>query len=194
MADALELVFDGPFHLAGGGQRNVFMNADIKKAGLYLMTVETAVAGMVARYVGETGNSFEKRLKEHVIHILGGNYRIADVESMRQMSETVLWDGLWRRGRTKMTQDFIDLYVELAPHIKRYLEAYRIFLAPISNGRLTLRQRRLIEGALARHLRHQQNLMAADIRYWSRRRGETAMKVEIKAVVSITGLPETLWA
>lgn len=181
--------FDGPFHLAGGAKQNVFKSDQVKKTGIYLFAIETAHDGTVVRYVGETGVSFEKRLRGHITQLLGGNYRIADVESMRHMSEVVLWDGLWRRGRTSMTQDFIDRYVELAPHIKAYLEAYRIFLAPLFAEEFDQRQRRLIEGTLARHFRMQKNLMASDIRYHFRKNYEDSFEVEVTASAPVVGLP-----
>lgn len=183
------LEFQGPFHLVGGAELNVFNSEQVKLSGIYLFAVETAHAGMVVRYVGETGVSFEKRLKEHIIQLMGGNYRIADVESLRQMDERVLWDGLWRRGRTGMIQEFVDNYVELAPYIKTYVEAYRIFLSPLSIRDFNQRQRRLIESALAHHLRKQKNLMAPDIRYHLRKKGEESFSFEVTASGSVTGLP-----
>ncbi len=161
----LSLNFFGPFHLSGGQSQNIFQTPLVKKSGTYLFGIDTYTSGMVVRYVGQTGVSFEKRLKEHIIQILGGNYRISDVESLKSLAEVTLWHGLWRRGRTGMHQDFIEIY------------------------QLNQRERRLIEAALAQHFKSYPNLIASDVRYWSKKPSDYLPVVKVTSTSEITGLP-----
>ncbi|GAA5439000.1 hypothetical protein ACFQDE_17650 [Deinococcus caeni] len=184
----LELRFQGPFTLTGNASGNVFRQREVRQAGIYLFAMETDQAGTVVRYVGETGVSFQKRLKEHLIQTLGGNYRVSDVASLRSLQEIVLWDGMWRRGTTGRMQEFVDRYVQLAPAIKEYLDAYRIFLAPMPSE-IGQRQRRLVESALARHFQQGPHLMAPDIRYLKRTTEDPYCTVMAQSSSTVTGLP-----
>ena len=58
--------------------------------GLYMWAVKINSGNYRVSYLGETGISFYKRTKEHLIQILGGNYQIFDSEAMKRGEHKVL--------------------------------------------------------------------------------------------------------
>ncbi len=53
-------------------------------SGVYVWAVEQSSGEFRVSYLGETEKSFYSRTKEHVIQTLGGNYRVIDLDHMRQ--------------------------------------------------------------------------------------------------------------
>ena len=193
MEHVLILKLFGPFKLFGNTDRLLF-DADISyKSGIYLWTIRYK-NGYLIDYIGETGNTFRQRMKEHLIEILGGNYRICDPDMLLQGKEEIIWNGLWRKGTRDRIGEFIKNYKSYAPIIKRYIEIHDIFLAPLTVDR---RKRQLIEGNIAKIIKEQKpqisNLFPADIRYvYNRKDSEEGFIVKIECNENIFGLPKTL--
>jgi len=183
----------GPFKLFGDSDRLLF-DPDISyKSGIYLWTIRYK-NGYLIDYIGETGNTFRQRMKEHLIETLGGNYRICDPDMLLQGKEEIIWNGLWRKGTRDKIGEFIKNYENYAPIIKRYIAIHDIFLAPLTVDR---RKRQLIEGNIAKIIKEQKppisNLLPADIRYvYNRKDSEEGFIVKIECDENIFGLPKTL--
>ena len=189
MSESLGIHFHGPYGLAGQHEKMLFGESISQEAGVYLWTVRTP-DGFLVEYVGQTGESFAKRTKDHMIHTFGGNYRVCDPQLMRQGQLKVVWLGLWRRGTKDKMPEFAQRYLSLAPAIQEYLEAVELFLAPIVGNR---RLRERIEGAIAHVIREQSapasSLLSPDIRYRSRTQGEVPVSIDIVCDQAVLGLP-----
>ena len=48
-------------------------------------------------YIGETSRTFYQRMKEHLIELIGGNYRICYSEMLLLSQEVIIWNGRWRK-------------------------------------------------------------------------------------------------
>lgn len=151
MSEKLKVCIEGPFSLCGQHKRVLFEDSIGTKTGIYLWTFQTD-AGILVEYVGETGESFAKRMKNHMIQIFGGNYRVLDPVLLHRPEVKVVWNGLWRKGTRDKVVEFAAKYLDLAPVIHSYLENIRVFVGLLAVDRRT-RQR--IEGALACHLRNE---------------------------------------
>jgi hypothetical protein len=145
-------------------------------------------------YIGETSASFYRRIKEHVIQTLGGNYRICDPKALRHGVQEVVWNGLWRKGTREKLPEFLRRYAELGPLIKESLKIEVVFLAVLECDR---RLKRRIEGALAeahRACTEKASLLPEDIRYYRRRADEMPVAIQVSAEKEIEGLPSEIWA
>ena len=101
----ITLTFCGPFGLTDGHGSVLFRQPEAKQHGLYLFTVPYERGEFLVSYLGETGTSFARRIKDQMIQTMGGNYRICDPAELRRGRETVIWNGLWRKGtRDKMSE------------------------------------------------------------------------------------------
>ena len=165
-----------------------------RRSGIYLWAVKLSTGQYHISYIGETGTSFYKRAKEHIIQKLGGNYRICDPDFMLQGVQRVIWPGLWRKGTRNKMPEFLRRYEELAPLIKASLAIQVAFVAPF-DGERRLRQR--IEGAIAMTIRANtvaSSLLPDDIRYLERKENESPIRVFIESGNAIVGLPKQLTA
>lgn len=192
MEDVVNLKLSGPYKLFGN-RAQLFFDADVsQKNGIYLWTIKYG-NGYLIDYIGETGKTFSKRMKEHLIEMLGGNYRICDPDMLLQGKERIVWNGLWRKGTRDNIGKFIRDYEDYAPIIKRYIEIHDIFLAPLTVDRRT---RQLIEGNVAKIIKGQNppvsNLLPSDIRYvYNRKENEEGFIVHIESNENVFGLPKT---
>jgi len=59
--------------------RSILSHPLASSPGIYLWVVAVD-AGYLVEYVGQTGVSFGKRMKDHIVQTLGGNYRICSTE------------------------------------------------------------------------------------------------------------------
>jgi hypothetical protein len=89
--------FEGPFSLATESRPLLFEAPIAEGPGIYLWTIPYGSGGYLVSYVGETGASFGRRLKDHVIQTMGGNYRSCDAALLVEGQAKVLWNGLWRQ-------------------------------------------------------------------------------------------------
>jgi len=164
MKNIINVQFFGPYKLSKGDR--VLFNENISiNQGIYLWTVKYKDAYLID-YIGETSRTFHQRMREHLIELMGDNYRICDPEMLLQGQEVIIWNGLWRKGTKKEIVNFIEMFVDIAPIVKRYIEVHDIFLAPLSTDKAT---RRLIEGNITYAIKHANapasNLLPLDIRY-----------------------------
>ena len=193
--DVVSLEFFGPFKLCGAKEKLLFDQEVAQFAGVYLWTVQFR-DGFLINYVGETGTSFYRRMKDHMIQCMGGNYRICDTEQLLEGRKTVLWNGMWRKGTRDLAPMFVDeKYVELAPRIRDYLRVLDILVAPFETDRRT---RRRIEGAIAFSLREQDDptgsFISEDVRYFGKKQNETPLQVSIISSTKLLGLDHQLFA
>lgn len=188
------LHFHGPFSICTD-EDDVLAQCPYRDSpGIYLWAVMQPTGCYRIEYIGQTTTSFYQRTNEHVIQTLGGNYRILDVDQMRDGIQQIVWNGLWRRNTRTLLPEFIRRYETLAPLIRRYLLSELVFVAPID---CAPRIQRRIEGALARHIRSIPEacvLLPDDIRYVYRRSGEPCLTVSFSADHDIDGLPTCLEA
>jgi hypothetical protein len=191
----LHATLDGPFGLAGDHARILFDAPEGKAAGVYISAVPFHQGGYFAGYIGQTGQSFAKRWKDHMIRTMGGEYRTCDPELARRGESRVLWPGLWRKGTRDKMGEYLDRLPELAPAIRESLRSTVIFTAAIDGDR---RIRERVEGALALHYREMGGqaavLLAPDIRYRPRKDSEPPIRVRVICTVEIKGLPSELIA
>ena len=191
----LKLILHGPYGLCGKHENIIFYEDIAKKAGIYFWTVPYVQGGLIINYIGETGESFKRRFKDHMIQKAGGHYRICDPDFAVQGVERILWNGLWRKGTRDKMPEFVRRIIELSPAIKKSLKNSEIYVAPFE-GEKRIRQR--IEGALADHIKAQpppaSNLLPKDIRYYKRRSDEEPVTVLISGGDALLGMPKDLLA
>jgi hypothetical protein len=189
------LKFDGPFGLVRNSRPFLFDQAEAKEPGIYLWTTPYCQGGYLVTYVGETGASFEQRLKDHLIQTVGGNYRICDPDSLTRGEAKVIWNGLWRKGTRDKFHEYIERFEEFAPLIRKLLQIEFVFIAPFRSQR-RIRQR--VEGAIAAHIRSRQapasSVLPSDVRYYQRKADEIPVRVTVQCHCDVLGLPQELQA
>jgi hypothetical protein len=189
------LNFEGPFGLTKSLVPLLFDHPIAKESGLYLWTVPYFQGGYLVTYIGETCTSFGQRIKEHLIQLMGGNYRICDPDLIVKGKVEVLWNGLWRKGTRDKMPEYLERLEEFTPNLRKLLQIKVVFVAPFKTTR-RLRQR--LEGALAKHIKSQpapvSSVLPLDIRYYQRKADETPVTMAIKCHCHIHGLPKELEA
>lgn len=189
-----ELKFHGPYAICSEEKDVLYDCPYASDEGIYLWVVRMSSGFFRVSYIGETGTSFYKRTKDHLIQTLGGNYLICDPEDMVRGRNNVIWKGLWRKGTRNKLPEFLSNYASLAPKIKKSILIQKLFVSPFKVDR-RLRQR--IEGALAIALRENteaSTFLPEDIRYIRRRENEIPTLVSIFSEQKIEGLPERIYA
>lgn len=195
MDTVVSLEFLGPFKLCGNKAKLLFDQDIAWLAGIYLWTVQFR-DGFLINYIGETGVSFSRRMKDHMIQCIGGNYRICDAEQLLEGKKRILWNGVWRKGTRDLLPMFVDeMYVKLAPQIRDYLRVLDVFVAPIETDKRT---RRRIEGSIAFSLREKAEpigtFVSEDVRYLGRKQNEMPIQVSITSSAKLFGLDHQLFA
>src|SRR5947207_14873342 len=110
---ALILHFHGPSSVCSEAD-DVLAGCTLRnESGIYLWAVKQRTGGYRVLYIGETGNTFYARMREHVIQTLGGNYRVIDADRMCEGVQQVLWNGLWRKGTREKLPEFLSRYETL---------------------------------------------------------------------------------
>jgi hypothetical protein len=146
-------------------------------------------------YAGETGASFAIRLLQHVQSYLNGFYRVFDPEEFVRGRKVLLWGGMWKSDRKepKLICEFLQKNSELAPKIIRFIQQFRIFLAPIDEDKQIMER---IESGIAKSLNRQSGFIAdfqdKDVRYRPTRPDEQQFRVLMTFSKSIMGLREEL--
>ena len=139
----------------------------MKKKGLYLFTILFEGEYLVY-YVGETGTSFSIRMLQHVQSYLDGFYRVFKPEEFARGKKVLLWGGMWKTDRKepKIICEFLQKNSELAPKIVKFIEHFRIFVAPLDEVN---RIRERIDSEIAKSLNLQSGFIADfqdhDVRY-----------------------------
>ena len=192
--DSLRVQFFGPYVFDGNEDENVFTNSLSKKKGVYLLTIPFDDKFLVY-YVGETGVSFANRLLQHVQNYLSGFYRIFDPEEFATGKKVLIWGGMWKSNRKdpKFICEFLQRYSELVPKAIKFIEQFRVFLAPIDADKRIIER---IESEIARSINEQNGIAGSfqdkDIRYRPRKLNEQQIKVTTVFPNSIIGLSEEL--
>jgi hypothetical protein len=101
-------------------------------------------------YIGET-TSFGGRQKEHLIHILGLNYRIIDKDAASKGELKIIWNGLWRDKSKEGVGKLLDEYPQISQHILDYISLIDIYFAPTNLDKYL---RKHIEGCIGWNLRN----------------------------------------
>ncbi len=193
--ETLDLKFVGPLQVFEYNDNFFLSHSVAKLPGIYFAAVLSNSGEWLVSYIGETSRSMGIRIKEHIIQLAGGNYRICDPAELRRGREVVLWNGLWRKGTRDKLPDFIRRIQDLSPVIKQLLEIESWFCAPMDCEK---RIRRRVEGSLAEYVRSALSsgcsLLSSDIRYTHRFASEPFVKVRIRLPVHIRGIPNRLEA
>lgn len=184
------LFFYGPFSI--NGPNSIFMDPVGDESGIYLWAIRSQDRFLV-EYVGETGYSFRQRTKEHMIQVLGGNYRSLDPDYYDRGVVRVLWNGLWRKGTQDKLNEFIDAYPVLASKIAQYVKSIHLFVAPLNAPSY---ERKLIEGGIASYVKAQPEEISRfyprDNRTYNPKPNEKGILVTIASAAEIMGLPAEL--
>jgi len=181
-----ELVFHGPYVLVSTGS-DVLGDCPFKEErGVYLWCIPTQEFGFVVDYVGETGDSFYRRSKEHVIRTLGGDYEICDPTALTRAEYSIIWQGLWRKGTRHKLPEYLARFVDLAPRIRDFLQLQQIFVAPTV---VDDRVRKRLEASIAALVRSTTPcLLSPDIRYVHSRQLEPIVQFSLRFPCAIHGL------
>ncbi len=193
-SSTIQLRFTGPYPVCSDSADVLDGCPHSEESGIYLWAVQMPTGRYRITYFGETSASFYRRIKDHVIQTLGGNYRICDPTALRNGIQKIVWDGLWRKGTRDKLPEFLRRYAELTPFIKESLKIEVVFLAVLECDR---RLKRRIEGALAgahRARPEKASLLPEDIRYFRRRADEMPVAIQVSAEKEIEGLPSEIWA
>lgn len=186
-----KLYFQGPYSI--NSNNSIFDDDIAREKGIYLWTAKCSNQYFI-EYIGETSTSFNQRTKEHMIQVLGGNYRIPDTSSYHSKEVKVIWNGMWRIGTREKLGEFINSYVELAPKIVEYINSLNIFIAPIN---IEGYKRKVIEGALASQIKNQPEAVnrfyPRDNRTYNPKPNEHNIKIQVTSSEPIVGLPSEFW-
>lgn len=187
----LTVHFDGP-HPAYSETADVLADCKHRKAGgVYFWAIKVGDSYRLT-HIGQTGTSFYHRMKEYIINLLGGNYRICDPDLLARGEVKLLWNGLWREGTRERLPEFLRDSTRLFETAKRNLKLEKIFIAPLD---VEDRLRRRIEGAIAKTIRKDKtasSLLPPDIRVLGRLTTESPLPVRLRVGAKILGLPEQL--
>ena len=123
----INIEFHGPFKLSANDDVSLFQNELSHLAGIYLLASQYD-DGYLVYYIGETGQSFHTRLKDHVIQFFGGNYRIWKPEKFKKGEKEIFWNGMWKKGTRSRVPEFIDRSVELVSTIKQFVQLVGVIL------------------------------------------------------------------
>lgn len=184
----------GPLNWTGDPRHSfLFESPNADAAGVYLWTVQTP-EGELVYYVGQTGTSFAERQWQWLTGYLAGQYRVYDPEAFAEGRRgDLVWGGMWRKSERDRAVEFLQRYEELAPIIREFVGLLRIWLLPLE---YEPRIRKRIEGAIARHLRSQEDPVGSfqdtDIHYPRRREDEEPIAVQISYAANILGMQDVV--
>lgn len=148
--DYIELNFSGPYTFYPD-KCSIFDCEYSDRGGIYLWTMMSDQKGTYyICYVGET-TMFSKRQKEHLINILGMNYRVIDPNKAKKGIEEIVWKGLWRDKDNTLIRNVFDDYVQYSSRVIEYIRSIAVFFAPIETSN---ELRKHIEGSIGRNLRN----------------------------------------
>lgn len=146
----LLLKFHGPFSF--GEDRDSLFKCDFaSQKGIYIWTIKDALHKInYIHYIGITDRTFAERQREHLIHILGQDYRIIDVNAARRGEENIVWNGLWRDKSEGAIQKLLTQYANTSKKVVDYVKLINVYFAPTSLHNNLLCH---IEGSLGWNLR-----------------------------------------
>lgn len=195
MPDEIVVPFFGPFAWPGRPDApSVFDAGEARKAGIYLWTVPLA-DGHLIYYVGETGRSFEIRLRQHYEELIAARYHIYSAVEFATGEKLMLWPGRWDVKDRKSDAECQANATRLAEPIRSMMLVLRLFLAPTT---CDTRTRRRIESAIAQPLYAVPGIIGAfqdrGIRYDPRMPHESPIACVVSSPVPLLGVTERFWA
>ncbi len=149
MSDEIIVTFAGPFSWRGTPDTpSVFDVDEAREAGIYLWTVPLP-DGHLIYYVGETGRSFNIRLRQHYKELVCARYHVYSAVEFARGEKLALWPGHWDVADRKSDEECRANCDRISGQIQEMALVLRFFLAPLSCDKRT-RQR--IEAAIAKPL------------------------------------------
>jgi hypothetical protein len=193
MSDPLRLDFQGPLSWVAERAENCIFRAEVaQQPGVYLWTADTP-DGELIYYVGQTGESFSIRMKQHYREQMSGMYMVFDPETFARGEKDLAWGGMWRSGQELRIPAFLDMLPNLLPDLVGFIRQMRFFAAPLV---CDTRLRNRIEGAIAAHLYAQPGKIGLfqdrGIRYSPRTPEEKPIEIAIHCERVLRGLPNSL--
>ena len=145
-----QLQFHGPYSFFNG-PNYLFDSEFANSEGIYLWVIKNQKDNVnYIEYVGETTH-FSGRQKEHLIQIIGLNYRIIDKDAASSGELKVIWNGLWRDKTKEGVGKLLDEYTEISQHVLGYISLLNIYFAPTNLDKYL---RKHIEGCIGWNLRN----------------------------------------
>jgi hypothetical protein len=160
----MEIIFEGPFTFIDGENDVLFDCPKRNEAGIYLWTVP--VDGVyLPTYLGETGDSFLTRHRNHVTNMLGGFDTICDASKLRRGEVEIVWPGLWKSSNKENIAKFTQRRHELIDHAFEEMRLTKIFIASCNLEKDILRR---IEHKLSIHFKENDlRTFPNDVKYGS---------------------------
>jgi hypothetical protein len=195
MPEEIIVSFAGPFSWHGTPDAPRVYNADeARTIGIYLWTVPLP-DGHLIYYVGETGRSFENRLREHYEEIISARYHVYSAVEFARGEKLALWPGRWDVKDRKSADECLANCQRLSEPIREMMLTLRLFLAPMS---CDTRTRRRIEAAIAQPLYAVPGKVGGfqdrGVRYDPRMPSEQPVACVVSCPVTLLGVPERFWA
>jgi hypothetical protein len=195
MPDDIIVSFAGPFSWHGMPHAPCVYDAnEARKIGIYLWTVPLP-DGHLIYYVGETGRSFEIRLRQHYEELVSARYHVYSAAEFARGEKAMLWPGHWDVADRKSCEECKANCERLTEPIREMMLAIRLFLAPLSCDKRT-RQR--IEAAIAQPLYAMPGKIGAfqdrGVRYDPRLPHEQPMPCLVSSPVTLLGIAQRFCA
>ncbi|MGB6476865.1 MAG: hypothetical protein WBF04_22660 [Candidatus Sulfotelmatobacter sp.] len=168
--------------------------SEAQKAGIYLWTVPLS-DGHLIYYVGETGRSFEIRLRQHYEELVSARYHVYSAVEFARGEKLMLWPGRWDVKDRKSDAECQANRSRLSEPIREMISQFRFFLAPLT---CDMRMRRRIEAAIALPLYALSGNVGAfqdrGVIYQPRTEDEEPVECVISAPMPFLGVPERFLA
>jgi hypothetical protein len=196
MSDEITISFGGPFSWHGTRDAPAVYDAAVApKAGIYLWTVPLP-DGHLIYYVGETGNRFGVRLRQHYKELAAARYHIYSAREFAFGEKIALWQGRYDPVGRKSDDECRANCARLSERIREMALVIRFFLAPLS---CDTRIRRRVEAAIALPLFDAPGKIGTfqdrgSVRYHRRTNSEEPVACVASSPVLLLGLPERFWA
>ncbi len=195
MPDEIAVSFFGPFSWYGTPDAPCVYDTDeARNFGIYLWTVPLP-DGHLIYYVGETGRSFEIRLRQHHEELISARYHVYSAQEFARGEKLILWPGRWDVKDRKSDAECRANAERLSAPIRSMMLALRLFLAPMPCDKRT-RQR--IESAIAQPLYAVPGMVGAfqdrGVRYDPRMPNEKPFACRVISPVPLLGIPERFLA
>lgn len=182
----ISIYFNGPMTFLEG-DRSLFQSKFTESAGIYLWVIKDKNDINRIHYVGETFQ-FAKRQREHIIQILGLNYRIIEAISAREGREVIVWNGLWRDRSNQAVGLALERYESLSHEIMDYIQVIDVYFAETD---VPVDIRKHIEGSIGWNLRNnhpESKLFYPDDNHVGTRKEKVGITLFITADEEILGL------
>ena len=123
----MEIVFTGPYCWPKLDIERILPNVPTHP-GIYLMTVDFK-DGYLIYAAGITRRTIPKRLYEHTVKYMSGDYNVLEAESMQQGVRKVIWHGWGWTSEKRAT--FEKRKSSILDAVHNQLACFRIFVANI---------------------------------------------------------------